>query len=94
MQVKFTVKGLTEEFYEGFGESIPSFNAMNPYEKYEKRRTLSRDLPRCISQKQEQFNHMTELNMLIKSGTFTCQHETSPRRGYNVHTFTFGKAQQ
>jgi hypothetical protein len=88
-EVKFTVKNLTREFYEGFGESIPAFNNQSGFDKYQRLQSLSRDLPLCIKQNDEQFNKRVELNMLIKSEKFTCAHDVSKRRGYEVHTFTF-----
>lgn len=91
-EVKFTVKNLSQDFYEGFGESIPSFNKQVAFDKYKRLISLSRDLPRCIKQKEDQFNRQVELNTLIKSEKFSCSHEVSPRRGYAVHTFTFNNA--
>lgn len=88
-QVKFTVKNLTQDFYEGFGESIPSFNKQAAFDKYKRLQSLSHDLPNSIKQKDEQFNKRVELNMLIKSEKFSCAHDVSKRRGYEVHTFTF-----
>lgn len=91
LQVKFLVKNLTQQFYEGFGESIPAFNKMAPFEKYQKLASLAFDLPDSVKRDKMAFNRMVDLNMMIKSGQFTCEHETSPRRGYAVHTFTFNK---
>jgi hypothetical protein len=82
---------MTSEFYEGFGSSIIGFNTLNDFDKYNKLKTLSKDLPTNIKQKEEQFNRMVELNSLIKSEKFTCAHDVSKRRGYEVHTFTFNK---
>lgn len=88
MDIKFIVKNMSEQFYSGFGNII-GFDLLSSFDKYEKLKELSKDLPQNIKQENYQFNRMDELNMLIKSGHYTLSHSVSPRRGYNVHTFSF-----
>ncbi len=91
MEIKFTVKNMTQEFYNGFGASIIGFNTIAAMDKFLKLQELSKVLDKSIKQKEEQFNKRVELNTLIKSGSFTVTHDVSKRRGYDVHTFTFLK---
>jgi hypothetical protein len=93
MNIKFIVKNMSEQFYTGFSDMVTGFNNLSDYDKYEKLKTLSKDLPKNIKQEDNQFNFMVELNMLIKSGHYTLAHSVSPRRGYKVHTFTFNKGE-
>lgn len=85
------IRNLSQAFWEGNGESIPSFLAQSPKEKWERLNSLRRDLDKCISVRIgncDSFRDKVELNSILK-GPHSVECTIEPRRGYKLATFTF-----
>lgn len=89
MKVTFILKNLSNEFYNGFGDSIVGLNNISDKEKFDKlSRMANGDLRDNVKMKSGNgsFRDRVELNSIIKK-PYTCQYEISPRKGYNLVTF-------
>jgi hypothetical protein len=93
MKTTFTLSNLTDEFYNGFGESITGLLNMPDNDKFaylSKSRATFSNIKMKVGN--GQFRDQVELNALLKqphSVTFKLE----PRRGYKLATFTHSKVQ-
>ena len=87
---KVIIKNMMQEFWTGGFHGV-GLDDLPALEAYEFLKTISKDLPKNIKFKEDQFNRMVELNNLMK-GCFSVSVRKEPRRGYQLMTFTFEKA--
>jgi hypothetical protein len=90
MKVTVILKDFADAFYDGHGDSIPSFLAMSEAEKFAKCKKLHGEKRSTMKIGSGAFRDAVELNSLTKSAhsiAFTLE----PRRGYKLATFTFTK---
>lgn len=91
MDVKFTLKDMGDEFFRGwsaFGKEIKGFDDMTPAEKYDRLVNMSDALPKNCKRQEASFRDRVDLNSILKRD-HRVMHNSSPRKGYVVHTFSF-----
>jgi hypothetical protein len=87
MKVTVILKDFTEQFYNGFGESIPGLlNMANP-EKFEKLRLMSAEKRVTMRIGNGSFRDQVDLNSIRKSQHPQYSFKIEPRKGYKLATF-------
>ena len=86
MKVTVILKDFSEQFYNGFGDSIPAFLALSDAEKFEKLRVMVGEKRVSMKIESGQFRDAVELNALRKR-PHTVSFKLEQRRGYKLATF-------
>ena len=89
MKITFTLKDLTDAFYNGMGESIVGLLNMPDNEKfaYLMRKAQQRELKISMKIGYGQFRDSVELNQLLRKDNLSYSFKLEPRRGYKLATF-------
>ena len=89
MKITFTLKDLTDAFYNGMGESIVGLLNMPDNEKfiYLMRKAQQRELKISMKIGAGQFRDSVELNHLLRKDNLSYSFKLEPRRGYKLATF-------
>jgi len=91
MKITVIVRDLSDAFWNGNGDLIPSFLVQSAIDRLERLKKLSVDLPRNVQIKvgNGSFRDRVEINMeLKKPGTIErMTSKIEPRRGYRLVTF-------
>ena len=90
MKVTFTLKDLTDTFYNGLGDSIVGLLNMTDSEKfaYLSKAAVKKELK--ISMKigtSDQFRDKVELNQIMRNPNARYEFKIEPRKGYKLVTF-------
>lgn len=89
IKVTFTLKDLTDAFYEGHGESIKGLNNMSDAEKFKYLHDKAMgDMRGSIKIKigRGSFADRVELNSILR-GNPSFEYSLAPRKGYKLATF-------
>ncbi len=89
MESKFVVKNMGPEFYTGL-LTFKGLNNMKAKEKLETLENLACSCPKNVKKQDASFKFVVEAHGMMRDGC-EISHSVSPRRGYEVHTFTFTK---
>lgn len=89
MKVTFTLKDLTDEFYNGFGSSIIGLNNMTDKEKFYVLSKHAKEKCLKITMKiaTGQFRDAVELNQILRDPAVSFSYKLEPRKGYKLVTF-------
>lgn len=89
MKVTFTLKDLTDAFYNGFGSSIVGLLNMPDNEKfaYLSRKAKEKELKISMKIASGQFRDAVELNQLLRKDNLSYSFKIEPRKGYKLVTF-------
>lgn len=89
MKVTFTIKDVTEAFFNGFGESIKGLNNMTDAEKfsYLTQKVQERALKISMKIATGQFRDRVELNQILRKPDVSFAFKLEPRKGYKLASF-------
>lgn len=93
MKVTFTLKDLSDMFYEGHGTTIVGFNSMEDRDKLTYLMQKSSSMPSNIKMKigsGSQFKDRVELNQILRTN-YSVVYSLEPRKGYKLATFEVTK---
>ena len=91
MKVTFTLRNLTDTFYNGNGSSILGFLSLSDTDKFwELRKLATGDLRHCVSMKvgTGQMRDSVDLHAIVKRD-HSVSFKIEPRKGYRLATFLF-----
>mgnify|MGYP003560684088 CR=1 FL=1 len=91
MKVTVILKDFTEQFYNGFGESIPGLLNMADPEKFEKLRLMNAEKRVTMKIGNGSFRDQVDLNCIRKSPKAQYTFKIEPRKGYKLATFEITK---
>ena len=92
MKITAIMKGFTEQFYNGAGESIPAFMDMDNRAKWEKIKRMGHEKRVSVKIGNGQFRVAVELNQIMREPV-NIDFKLEPRRGYKLATFDIRSAQ-
>ena len=86
-------RDLSEQFWNGFGESIPAFTAQSPLAQFQRAETLAHEMPRNVSLKigNGSFRDRVEWNQLFRDSRDKMLAMIEPRKGYKLVTFELSR---
>jgi hypothetical protein len=91
MKITAIFRDLSDQFWNGFGESIPSFLNLSPCAQFERAQVLAHEMPRNVSIKigNGSFRERVDLNQAMRDSSrkdrMTAKIE--PRKGYKLVTW-------
>lgn len=93
MKATAIIRDLSDQFWNGFGDSIPSFLAQSPRDKLKTIEKLCADMPRNFSLKigNGSFRDKVEWNQLMRGNLDAMTATIEPRRGYKLITFELNR---
>ena len=93
MKTTAIVRDLSDQFWNGFGDSIPSFLAQSPREKLKNIEKLSADMPRNVTLKvgNGSFRDRVDWNQLMRGNLDAMTATIEPRKGYKLITFELNR---
>jgi hypothetical protein len=91
MKITAIFRDLSDEFWHGFGDSIPAFLNLSPLAQFERAQSLANKMPRNVSVKigNGSFRDRVEWNQAMRDATRKerMKAKIEPRRGYRLFTF-------
>ena len=89
MNATVTIKDLSDQFWNGFGELIPAFLSQSPIDQFQRLEKLSHEMPKNVSLKigNGAFRDRMEWVREIASNPQNLTSKVEPRRGYKLVTF-------
>ena len=90
MKVTVILKDFSEQFYNGFSDSIPAFLTLPDAEKFEKCRIMAAEKRVTMKIESGKFSDAVELNSLRKLN-HSINFKIEPRKGYKLATFEFNR---
>jgi len=93
MKATAIIRDLSDQFWNGFGDSIPSFFAQSPRDKLKTIEKLSAVMPRNVTLKvgNGAFRERVEWNQLMRGNLDAMTATIEPRRGYKLITFELSR---
>ena len=89
MKATVTVRNLSDQFWNGFGELIPAFLNQSPIEQFKKLEVLSHEMPKNVSLKigDNSFRQRLEWVRELEKYSQNLASKVEPRKGYKLVTF-------
>lgn len=86
-------RDLSEQFWNGFGDSIPAFLSQSPLAQFQAAERLAHEMPRNVSLKigNGSFRDRVEWNQLFRDSRDKISATIEPRKGYNLVTFELSR---
>lgn len=86
-------RDLSDQFWNGFGESIPAFTAQSPLAQFQSAERLAHEMPRNVSLKigNGSFRDKVEWNQLFRDSRDKISATIKPRKGYKLVTFELSR---
>jgi hypothetical protein len=93
MKATAIIRDLSDQFWNGFGDSIPSFLAQSPLAQFQSAERLAHEMPRNVSLKigNGSFRDKVEWNQLFRDSRDKITATIEPRRGYKLITFELNR---
>lgn len=94
MKATVIIRDLSDQFWNGFGESIPAFLSQSPLAQFQSAERLAHDMPRNVTLKvgNGAFREMVEWNQLMRGNLDAMTATIEPRRGYKLITFELNRS--
>ena len=89
MNATVTIKDLSDQFWNGFGELIPAFLTQSPIDQFQRLEKMSHEMPKNVSLKvgNGSFKDRMDWAKEIASSPENLTSKVEPRRGYKLVTF-------
>jgi hypothetical protein len=91
MKITAIFRDLSDQFWNGFGDSIPAFLNLSPLAQFQRAELLAHEMPRNVSVKigNGSFREKVEWNQAMRDVTRKerMTSKIEPRRGYRLITF-------
>jgi hypothetical protein len=91
MKITVIFRDLSDQFWNGFGDSIPAFLNLSPPAQFERAQHLAHEMPRNVSLKigNGSFRDKVEWNQAMRDAPRTARMaaKIEPRKGYRLITF-------
>lgn len=93
MKTTAIFRNLSDQFWDGFGESIPAFAAQSPLAQFQSAERLAHEMPRNVSLKigNGSFRDRVEWNRLFRDSSHRLTAKIEPRKGYKLVTFELSR---
>ena len=93
MKTTAIFRNLSDQFWSGFGESIPSFLAQSPLEQFQRAKRLVHEMPGYVTLKvgNGSLRDAVEWNQLFRDSRDKITATIEPRRGYKLITFELNR---
>ena len=89
MKATVTIKDLSDQFWNGFGELVPAFLSQSPIDQFQRLEKMSHEMPKNVSLKigNGAFRDRMDWSREIASSPQNLTSKVEPRRGYKLVTF-------
>ena len=93
MKATAIIRDLSDQFWNGFGESIPAFLSQSPLAQFQSAERLAHEMPRNVTLKigNGSFRDKVEWNQLFRDSRDKISATIEPRRGYKLITFELNR---
>lgn len=87
------LRDLSDQFWNGFGESFPAFTAQSPLAQFQRAERLAHEMPRNVSLKigNGSFRDRVEWSRLFRDSRDKMRATIEPRKGYKLVTFELSR---
>jgi hypothetical protein len=93
MKATAVFRNLSDQFWNGFGDSIPAFLSQSPLEQFERSKRLVHEMPGYVTLKvgNGSVRDAVEWNQLFRDPSRRLTAKIEPRKGYRLMTFELSR---
>lgn len=93
MKATAIIRDMSDQFWNGFGDSIPAFLSRTALSQFQRVEILTHEMPRNVSLKigNGSFRDRVEWNQLFRDSRDKISATIEPRRGYKLITFELNR---
>lgn len=93
MKTTAIFRNLSDQFWNGFGDSIPAFLGQSPLGQFQRAKRLVHEMPGYVTLKvgNGSVRDAVEWNQLFRDSSHRLTAKIEPRKGYRLVTFEFNR---